>query len=323
MAQQDYYKILGVDRKATDADIKKAHRRLVRKYHPDRNPNDTKAAEQFKKVQEAYEVLFHPEKRQQYDQTGHAGPGGFPGAGEWRSAPGGRRVYTWSGNAGGQPFDTGGGGGGGGDMGDIFEQFFAGRARPGAAPRGRPAAQPGQDLEHKVRLSFEEAARGCTRRVTLQKPGGKAETIEIKIPAGVEDGKKIRIRGKGQPSLTGGPPGNLYIIPHIRSHAWFRREGADVYLDLPVSLGQAVLGAQVEIPTLDGSVKMKIPPGTNGGRTLRLAGKGIKNPKTGKTGDQYVVVHIVVPTDLSKQEKEWIEKIETKHAAEVAQSRPW
>ncbi|MDB5296472.1 MAG: cbpA, partial [Phycisphaerales bacterium] len=264
MAKRDYYDILGVSKTASADEIKRAHRKLVRQYHPDVNKDNKGAEDKFKEAQEAYDVLSDDAKRKNYDQFGHAGVDG-PG-------PGG----------GGDPFEAfrraGGGRGGRGatvesidprdfsnanDFGDIFEQFFgakagfaggggpAGAARGGRSRgRGRADAAPaarGADLEHAVTLSFEQAARGVTLPLQISRDG-KLETIDIKIPAGVKDGSKVRLKGRGQ-HAPGGEPGDLYIVTAVRPHEAFRRDGLDVLLDVPVSVYEALLGTKVTVPT--------------------------------------------------------------------------
>jgi DnaJ-class molecular chaperone len=319
---RDYYEILGVPRSASADEIKKAHRKLVRKYHPDANKNNAAATEKFKEAQEAYDVLSDTQKRANYDQFGHAGVGagaapGEPGdpfstfRGRNRGGPGTR---TWQANPNVtvEDFDFGGAGGGGGNFADIFEQLFGGRGgAPGAArggARGRQAAPPpperGQDVEHPVTLTFAQAARGTALPLQINRDG-KIETIEVKIPAGVKDGSRIRIRGRGQ--QANGEPGDLYIITRVEPHPYFRRDGLDVHIQVPISLYEAMLGGKVEVPTLDGSVKLTIPPGTSSGARLRIKGRGIE--RGSEKGDQYVEVRVMVPKTLSAEERSLVEKL--------------
>jgi DnaJ-class molecular chaperone len=314
MAKRDYYDILGVSRTASADEIKKAHRKLVRQHHPDVNKNNPASTEKFKEAQEAYDVLSDPEKRKAYDEFGHAGPsmGGPPPGGQdpydaFRRA-GGRSGAQWRAGPGAtvEDFDFGGGGGG---MGDIFEQMFG-----GGGQRTRASAQPskGADIDHTVQLTFEQAALGTTLPLRMQ-VGNKSETLDIKIPSGVSTGSRIRLKGKGQPAPTSrGTPGDLYIICQVAPHPTFRREpanGLDLYADVPVSVYDALLGAKITVPTLEGDITMTLPPGTASGAKLRIKGKGIT--KANETGDQYAVIKILLPKDLSEKARALIEELRT------------
>jgi len=289
MAEVDFYQVLGLSRSAGADQIKRAYRRLAKRYHPDRNKGNPAATEKFKQVRQAYEVLSDPQKRATYDRFGTTEVGG--GAGPW---PGGARTYRWSGDPG--KFDFGGladmfgqAAGRPEGMGDIFEQLFGQRGhgpRRTARPRTEPAAA---DIQHEMSLSFEQAINGTTLQLTLQR-GGRREKIEVRIPAGVTDGQRIRLRGKGQPG-------------------YFRREGSDVYLDLPISVTEASLGAKVTIPTIDGPTTLTVPAGTAGGTKLRLRGKGVGDARTGKRGDQYAVIRIVPPKRLDEQQRRLMEEL--------------
>jgi len=292
MPGKDYYDILGLPRNATDEQIKKAYRELVRKYHPDVS-KDPNATEKFKEIQEAYQVLSDPKKRAAYDQFGRAGVGMGTGASsgpQWHYGPGGQEVYTWTSSSSREGMDF--------DIGDIFSEIFGRRSPFNKSSRRTRRASPvkGQDAEHHVTLPFEQAVWGTKLRLQIQSPDKPTpETIEVKIPAGVTEGTKIRVRGKGQPGIAGGMPGDLYIITHIRPHRFFRREGNDIYIDLPITVVEAIKGAKITIPTIDGPALITVPPGTSSGQKLRLKGKGVPNPKTSKRGDQYAIVKIVVP----------------------------
>jgi DnaJ-class molecular chaperone len=334
MAKRDYYEILGVPRGAPADEIKKAHRKLVRKYHPDVNKNNKDAEEKFKEVQEAYDVLSDETKRRNYDQFGHAGVGmgGAPGGGgdpfeafrraqASRGGGGGGGRYTYRGGPGTtvEDFDFSGGGG---DFGDIFEQIFGARGPAGAGRaaggRARPAPQRGSDVEHPVTLSFEQAARGTTLPLQINRDG-QLETIDVKIPAGVKDGSRVRIRGKGQQS--NGEPGDLYIVTKVTPHPWFRREGLDILLDLPLSLYEALLGTKVEVPTLEGSVTLTIPPGTSSHAKLRIKGRGIHRGE--EQGDQFVVTKIVAPKGLDDADKDAVRQLDQKHPLNPRTGPPW
>jgi len=334
MAKKDYYDVLGVSRSASADEIKKAHRKLVRKFHPDVTNNDPAAAERFKEAQEAYDVLSDPTKRANYDQFGHAGVGGAGGPNgdpyeAFRRAQqqGGRGGRTWRASPGVtvEEFDMNDFANSG-DVSSIFEQLFGGRAgmggMGGASPRGpraRPAAPAkGQDIEHPVTLTFEQAARGVTVPLQINR-GGSVETIDVKVPAGVKDGSRVRIKGKGDQS--GGQPGDLYIIVRVLPHAYFRREELDIYLDVPISVYEALLGTKVTVPTLDGSVTVTIPPGTNSGAKLRIKGHGIERGE--EEGDQFVIIKIMVPKGLDAEDKQLVEKLQRKHALDARADVPW
>ena len=348
MAKKDYYESLGVSRTASADEIKKAHRKLVRKFHPDMNKDNPQATDKFKEVQEAYDVLSDPEKRRKYDQFGHAGvgagaaggaPGGDPFAGFRRGQPGGGAGQGGSGYS--YQWSPGGPGGSGGvsvedfdlsDFGDVFEQLFGGRggaAAPGAGGGGRvggaratrPRREPprGQDVEHEVTLTFEQAARGTTLPLQINRDG-RLETIDVKIPAGVKDGSRVRIRGKGQQS-PGGESGDLYIITRVLPHPYFRREGLDILLDLPISMWEAIMGTKVEVPTLEGPVTMTIPPGTSSGAKLRIKGRGIERGK--ECGDQYVIPRIIVPRDLDEDDRKTIQELAKKHPLNPRADLKW
>ena len=327
---RDYYEVLGVPKTASADEIKKAHRKLARKFHPDMNKSNPSATEKFKEVQEAYDVLSDDSKKANYDQFGHAGvgAGGPPGSGDpfdaFRRAQNGRRGGaggSWQPNPGVSvdDFDVNGGG----NFGDIFEQLFGARGgparggRPSPGRRQAPAAK-GEDVEHGVSLSFEQAARGTSLPLQIDRDG-KIETIEIKVPAGVKDGSRIRIKGRGQHGA--GEPGDLFIITAVRSHAYFRRDGLDVYLDVPISVYEALLGTKVEVPTLDGPVTLSIPPGTSGSAKMRIKSRGIERGT--EKGDQYVQVKVVVPKELDDDDKAAVAKLAEKHPVNARADVGW
>ncbi len=336
MAKRDFYESLGVSKSASADEIKRAHRKLALKYHPDRNKSNKDAEEKFKEIQEAYDVLSDATKRQNYDQFGHAGVGaGAPGnpngdpyeafrrAQQGQTGSRGGRSSGWRASPGVtvQDFDSGQFG----DFGGIFEQMFgAGGGRAGgsgrSSPRGRVRAEPprGADVEHPVNLSFEQAARGSTLGLQMDR-GGKVESIEVKIPPGVKEGSRVRIRGRGE--ITGGEPGDLYIVTHVEPHRYFRREGLEVLLDLPISLYEAMLGAKVEVPTLDGPVTLTIRPGTSGGSKLRIKGRGIE--RGFEKGDELVVIRIIVPKELDDEGRELVRKLEQKFPMNARADVKW
>lgn len=359
---KDYYKILGVDRNASEEEIKRAYRRLAKKYHPDMNPGDKKAEEKFKEITEAYEVLSDREKRRKYDELGaDFFKQGFD--------PSWKYTYTTSGGFGGfdinEIFGRGFGRKGFEDIfGDVFGDIFTEPKRE---------AVKGEDIEYALDITLEEAAKGVSKEVvvkreksclscggrgvgyggfvtcpscngsgrrkssisflnlsqTCTKCGGRGkivtnpcrecrgsgtvtdfERINVKIPAGVKDGSKIRVAGKGNAGKNGGPDGDLYIITHIKPHPFFERKDDDVYLELPVTIGEALFGAKVTVPTLDGNIVMNLPPLTQGGQVFRLKNKGIPHLKDPGRGDQYVKIKIVIPERIDEASKELIKRFE-------------
>jgi curved DNA-binding protein len=340
---KDYYQVLGVQRGATDDEIKKAYRKLARKLHPDLNPGDKAAEDQFKQMQEAYDVLSNPEDRKLYDQYGEnwravkAGAGAPPPGWEraQRSArPGGPNAGGAEGGYDFSGFDFGGDFGGfrsagGGEGFDIFEEIFgrSGRGRTARSTRGR-------DIEAEMELSLEEAHRGGRRTLQMQTAevcptcngsgvkdgqtcdtcGGTGEvlrpkTIEANIPAGVRDGSTIRLAGQGGAGSNGNAPGDLYLRIRLRPHPLFRVNGDDLEVEVPIASWEAALGAKVEAPTIDGKVEVTIPPGTNTGQRLRLRGQGLNKRKGGR-GDEYVRVKIVVPKELNADERRLYEELQ-------------
>jgi curved DNA-binding protein len=314
MAKRDYYDVLGVKRDASEGQIKSAYRKLAKRYHPDRNKNDKTAEAKFKEIQQAYDVLSDTGSRQRYDQFGHAGVEAGPaGQAYWEAGPGGVRNRVYTSGPEGIDFDLRDleglfGGMGEGGVGSIFERFV--RQRPPPRPRGRRAARRapdrGEDIEHEVSLDFEDAIRGRTLEVTLPRTrsfgrsGG--ETIEVRIPPGVQPGQRVRVRGKGQSGRRGAPAGDMYIVCRIRPHQYFKRLGSDIYLDVPITVAEACLGAKIDMPTIDGPTVVTIPPGTASGTKLRLKGKGGMDAKTQQRGDHYAVVRIVPPKSLTERQ---------------------
>ena len=354
--KRDYYEVLGVNKGASEDEIKRAYKKMARKYHPDLNPDNKEAEEKFKEVNEAYEVLSDATKKARYDQFGFAGVDPSYGAG-----------------AGGGAYDAGGFDFG--DLGDIFGSFFGGGF--GAAQRRNPKApQRGESIRLGGTISFEEAAFGCEKEVSVdryetcaschgsgcadgtspevcpdchgsgqvqvrrQTPMGvfattspcgrcggkgriiktpctacrgsglerKRRTIQAKIPAGIDNGQTISIRGQGHAGKNGGPAGDLLITITVRPHELFRREGTSVLCEAPITFAQAVLGAELEIPTIDGKVKYDLPEGTQSGTTFRLKGKGIPELNGRGRGDQYVTVYIETPRNLNREQKEALKK---------------
>ncbi|MFH5805252.1 DnaJ C-terminal domain-containing protein [Alienimonas sp. DA493] len=318
----DYYKTLGVSRTADAAEIRKAYRKLARENHPDRNPDDPKAAETFKAVGEAYGVLSDPEKRAQYDRFGanyKQFGGGRPGGGN--PFGGGGNPFGGGGFGGGQQVDVSDlFGDGGFDLNDLLGGLGGAGARGprgggspfgGAGARGaRTRSRKGADVRTTVTVPFHVAARGGEYELTLDR-GGKRESLTVKIPAGIADGGTMRLAGKGEPG-AGGAAGDLLLTVKTAPHPVFRRDGANLVMDLPLTPAEAALGAKVDVPTLsEGTVTLTIPPGTASGAKLRLRGKGVPNPKTKTDGDQIVQTKIVVPKSLSERQRELYEELKT------------
>jgi molecular chaperone DnaJ len=327
MADRDYYEILGIKKGATDEEIKKAYRRLARKHHPDVNKGAKDSENRFKEISEAYAVLSDKEKREQYDRLG-------------------REAFNFNGGgqAGGSPFQgfdfdfsqfTGGGGRGRGrgakvsDFRDIFGDLFAGAGRAAAPARG-------SDVEARATLEFGDAVRGTTLQLSIQTQGECAncrglgnvknqvcprcagsgmapttQTVKVKLPEGVSDGQTVRLAGKGGAGQRGAPPGDLLIHVSVKPHPFFERRGSDIHIELPVTLGEAVRGGEIDVPTIHGPVRARIPAGTQSGQTFRLTGKGVKNSRGAGHGDHYYRVMIHIPGQLSEATKKKLEEIDT------------
>ena len=322
MEFKDYYQILGVDRGASEDDVQRAYRKLARKYHPDVS-KEAGAEDRFKEIGEAYDVLKDPEKRQKYDRFGAAWKQAQQRGGG--AAPGWQNVRVEYGP--GWDFDFGGveSGGPGADFSSLFEQLFGGamggagggRRRGGrggnpfagfrtaGGPGGATFVRPGADVEAEIELGLEEAARGGRRELTITDPTtGERATVQVTIPAGIRPGQRLRLAGKGGRGSGGGPPGDLYLKVGVRRHPRFRLDGRDLHVELPVAPWEAALGGEAEVPTLDGSQRVKIPAGTSSGRRIRLRGKGFPGSGSKAAGDLYAEVSIAVPKTLSDRERE-------------------
>jgi len=368
VSKRDYYDVLGVERGASEGELKKAYRKLAMECHPDRNPDDPAAEERFKQVSEAYAVLADPEKRSRYDRFGHAGVGG----------PGG----------GGPGADFGDLGNFGDLFNDLFGDIFGGGGGRGGSRRGR--GQRGADLRYNLEISLDDVLNGCEPRLKIprmnrcgtcsgtgaaegSKPsrcgrcegtgqlvfqqgffrvnrpcdacGGAGEvisnpcptcrgagrvegqqSIQVKVPPGIDEGARLRVTGEGEAGVAGGPPGDLYVVMVMRAHPLFRREGTDLHLEVPVAFVHAVLGGEIEVPTLDGKVKLSIPEGTQSGRVLRLRGQGLPplqprlDPAQLKKmrGDLFVKVFVEVPTRLNARQRELLEEFAAQSGHEVS-----
>ena len=312
---KDYYKTLGVSKTTSTEEIKKAYRKLARQYHPDVNKKP-EAEKKFKEINEANEVLSDPDKRKRYDTIGpdfaryaNAGNGGPP--------PGN---FSWSYR--GQP-----GAGGFEDAGafsDFFRSIFGDEGGVSStitadelfgrrSGRRGPRAVPGKDVQYELEITLPEAYKGLEQQIEVQDPTGKSRRLTVKVPAGVKDGQRIRLAGQGGSGVGGGAAGDLYLLIRMRAHPLYTRDGDDLRMDLPVALHEALLGAEVTVPTLKGRVSLRIPPETQNGRTIRLAGQGM--PRAGGGfGDLFVTVKVVLPTKLSEEEKEGVRKISEGHA---------
>lgn len=322
MAGKDYYQILGVSRNASEKEIKQAYRRLARKYHPDLNPGDKSAEAKFKEINAAYEVLSNPENRKKYDQFGE----------QWEYADqfakaGGKERVRWDFGRGGTTFEYSDLSG----LGDIFSSLFG---DSGVGSKMRRGPQRGQDIESAIEVTLEEAYHGSTRVIQLQieEPctacggtgrvgnrvcticngaGGKVipKRLEVKIPAGVRDGSRIRIAGEGGPGRAGGNKGDLYLVVKVLPHKLFERRRDDLYTEVSVPLATAILGGEVGLPTLNGNLSLKIPPETQNGKVFRMAGKGMPVLNNANYGNMFAKVKVVLPTNLTEEEKKLFERL--------------
>jgi DnaJ-class molecular chaperone len=308
----DYYSALGVSRGASADEIQKAYRKLAKKYHPDLNPDDKAAQKKFKEVQQAYDVLSDEKKRKLYDQFGP----GFEQMGQGGGGP------QWSSQV--PPdfrgFDFGGGGQGEAnlppELQDLLRQFTGGGGFQFGGGGGRRRSrrtpgQPGADVRHEVEVPLRTAVSGGEVSLRLSRPGRKTETLNVKIPAGIEDGKTIRLRGQGEPSPNGGPAGDLLITVRSQTHSHFRRDGLDLIVKVPVTLAEAALGGKVDVPTPHGTITLKVPPGTSGGTRIKAKGQGI-HAAGGQAGDLYAEIQIVIPKHFDDQAAELVRDLDAR-----------
>ncbi|MFH1330431.1 MAG: DnaJ C-terminal domain-containing protein [Actinomycetota bacterium] len=293
--EKDYYQVLGVDRGASPKEITAAYRRLAKQHHPDNNPGDPAAEARFKDISEANGVLSDPEQRRQYDEARE-----MFSRGTFVGGPGGGAQYVRIDDL-GDLADLFGGGLFGG-LGDLFGA--GGEPAPGRGARRGPRR--GGDIETEMSLSFHESVQGTTRTLTVQGPEGRRR-VAVKIPAGVDDGSRIRLRGQGQPGNRGGPAGDLYVRIHAAAHPVFGRSGRDLKVQVPLAFTEAALGADIAVPTLDGKVTLRVPPGTATGRTFRVKGKGVA--AADGAGDLLVTVEVTVPDHLSDEARSLLEEL--------------
>lgn len=335
MADKSYYDILGVKNNATEDEIKKAYRKLARKFHPDVNPGDKASEAKFKELSEAYAVLSDAEKRARYDRLGRDA---------FRTGAQGGDPFGPGGPFAGFNFDFGDLGGGRGrargqrrtartgDFRDIFADLFGGGAGGGGF---ESIPQRGADVEAETTIEFRDAVHGTTVQIATARQrecptcnglghvgnavcrtcGGSGVVAEpqkmrVRIPEGVRDGQRIRLSGKGSAGTAGAPAGDLLLLIHVRPHPFFQQKGADIHTDIPITIGEAIRGAEIEVPTIQGPVRARIPPGTQAGQTFRLSGKGVRKGKDGGYGDHYYKVQIVVPKELTKEQKDALDAIE-------------
>jgi DnaJ-class molecular chaperone len=288
--EEDYYKVLGVKRDASQKEIQRAYRDLARKLHPDMNPDDAKAKEKFQRVQQAYDILNDPEKREMYDRYGSsfqsAGSGGGPRYSQQHPGAGGFEEFDFS-----QLF----GGRGSEGFADIFRQFSSGKTQGRPRPSGR-----GGDVHHELEVPFRTAITGGEVALHVRRPTGKTEAITVKIPAGIEDGRKIRLREQGEPAAGRGKSGDLLITVRVQPHPHYHRRGNDLEVVVPVTLAEAALGAKVDVPTPKGTIALTVPPGSSSGRRLRVKGHGVATGKD-PAGDLFAELRIVLPKKIDDE----------------------
>lgn len=309
---EDYYKTLEVSRTASAEEIQKAYRKLARKYHPDLNPDDKNAKKRFQEVQQAYDVLNDPKKKSMYDQYGS----------NFENMQG----NPFGGGSGGPQVDLGdlfggAGGFGGMDINDLLKQFGGGGGgAPDPRARGRRAPRAGADLEAAVTIGFQTAALGGEANIRVDRGTG-SESITVKIPPGIEDGKKIRLRGQGQ-QVPGGKSGDLLLTVSVAPHPCFKRVGSNLEIKLPIGIQEAILGAKVDVPTPGGIVTMTVPPMTSSGQRLRVKGQGVRS-KDGTAGDLYVEIHIKLPSEMSDEFKNQLASLDPNYGKTLRSSLVW
>ncbi len=305
MAARDYYEVLGIPRNASSDQIKKAYRNLARKHHPDLNPGDKTSEAKFKEAQSAYDILGDTDKKQKYDTYGHAA---FEAAGSSGPRSGGAEWAAQQGGPGFGNVDFGQTFGGGVEPGDIggFEDLFS-RFGVGRAAGKKAGPRRGQDLETSLEISLSTAVLGGSTTIELAREDGSREPLTIKIPVGADEGTKLRVKGRGNPGNNGGSPGDLTIVLEIEPDRHFRRDGNDLSIEVPITIGEAVLGFKVDVPTISGTkVALPIPPGSSSGQKLRVRGKGVPAHGDAASGDLFVILKVVVPKNVDDESREWI-----------------
>lgn len=319
---EDYYKVLGVGRDASQADIQKAYRALARKHHPDLNPDDKNAKKRFQEIQAAFDVLNDTQKREMYDRYGDAFESAAAGGGP---QPGG----TWTFNAGSGGFedidlsqvfgDRGDDAGGG--FADIFSQFRRGR---GATTRraGSARSARGDDLAYDIEIPFTMAVLGGSADLAMRRPSGEVETISVRITPGIDDGQKIRLRGQGSPSLSGRPSGDAIVTVRVKPHPYFSRRGDNLYVKVPVTVREAAEGAKVDVPTPTGVVTLKVPPCMSSGTRLKVRGHGVA-PLGRSPGDLFAEIHIMLPKTLDSASLGLVRKLDERNRQEPRQDLRW
>jgi molecular chaperone DnaJ len=284
--EKDFYKILGVTKDVSDAELKKVYRKLAREFHPDSNPDNAKAEARFKEISEAYSVLSDKDNRAEYDQMRAMGPGGFAGGAGRGGFPGGAQGFP----------------GGAAGFEDVFSNLFGGGGMGGGFG-GFGGPQRGSDMSHRATIDFIDSIKGTTLKLNFDRGGA----VQVKIPAGIQDGQKVKVRGKGQASPNGGEAGDLLVSVHVKPHPVFVRDGNNLRVTVPVTFVEAAIGATIQVPTLGGEpVKLRVTPGTPNGRVLRVKGKGVESSKV--TGDLLATVEIAVPSHLSEKAKSKLEE---------------
>jgi DnaJ-class molecular chaperone len=324
---KDHYATLGVLKTASPEEIQKAYRKLARKYHPDMNPDDATAKKKFQEVQSAFEVLSDAEKRKRYDQFGDfdpsaAGAGAHPGG--WRyTTSSGPQTYPFDINDLNDLFGSGGagaGGAGGGGFADFFKSMNRGRG--GSRRPQRAAPERGNDLRAELKVPFSSAVLGGEAALTVQRQNGNLETIQVKIPVGIDDGKKIRLRGQGEPGPDGGPAGDILLTIRVSPHPQFRRTGTRLDVRVPITLAEAVEGATVDVPTPHGTISLKVPPNTSSGKRLRIKGHGVR-PANHPAGDLFAEIEIELPDNLTEEERKQLAEISNRHPQNPRTEMRW
>jgi DnaJ-class molecular chaperone len=318
----DYYAALGVSKTASPEDIQKAYRKLARKYHPDMNPDDATAKKKFQEVQSAFEVLSDADKRKRYDQFGSdfeqmgGGAGGAPRG--WRyTTSSGPQTYPFDVNDLGDIFGGGVDTEGAGGFADLFKHLGRGRG-------GRRTAQPtrGTDIKHELTVPFATAVLGGEAALSVQRADGDIETIKVKIPAGIDDGKRIRLRGQGSEGTGNAPAGDILLTIHVGPHPHFRRADNRLEVRVPVTLAEAATGAKIDVPTPHGVVTLTLPPNTSSGKRLRIKGQGVK-PANQPAGDLFAEIQVVLPSDLTDGERQQLAEISNRHPQHPRSELRW